>query len=85
MKTKLSNKGQIVLSAAARRCLGLRAGTVFNCTVRDGEIILAPVEAAPAKPRFVHCKTTGLVSLASGKSAAPLTNECVAALLADFP
>ena len=85
MTTTLSSKGQIVLPAAARRRLGLRAGTVFNCTVRDGEIVLAPVASAPAAPRFVQCKKTGLVSLAAGKGSAPLTNERVAALLADFP
>jgi AbrB family looped-hinge helix DNA binding protein len=85
MTTKLSSKGQIVLPAAARRRLGLRAGTVFNCTVRDGEIVLAPVGTKAAEPRFVRCKKTGLVSLATDKDAAPLTTERVAALLADFP
>lgn len=85
MTTKLSSKGQIVLPAAARRRLGLRAGTVFNCSVRNGEIVLAPIAPAARAPSFVRCKRTGLVSLASRKGAAPLTTERVAALLADFP
>ncbi len=85
MTTKLSSKGQIVLPAAARRRLGLRAGTVFNCTVRGNEIVLALAETPPPKPRFVRSKASGLVSIAPVAGTAPLTTERVRAILADFP
>ena len=85
MTTTLSSKGQIVLPAAARRRLGLRAGAVFNCSVRGEEIVLALAQPAIPKPRFVRCKKTGLVSIAAVKGAPRLTSERVAELLADFP
>ncbi|HQF39954.1 MAG TPA: AbrB/MazE/SpoVT family DNA-binding domain-containing protein [Opitutaceae bacterium] len=85
MTTKLSSKGQIVLPAAARRRLGLRAGAVFNCKVRGNEIVLELAEPPPTKPRFVRSKTSGLVSVAAVPGAAPLTTERVRAILADFP
>ena len=85
MTTKLSSKGQIVLPAEARRRLGLRAGAVFNCTVRGNEIVLELAGAPPSKPRFVRSKTSGLVSVASTSGTAPLTTQRVRAILADFP
>ncbi len=85
MTTKLSSKGQVVLPAAARRRLGLRAGAVFRCTVQGNGIVLTLAEAPKAKLRFVRSKASGLVSVAPIAGVAPLTTERVRELLADFP
>lgn len=43
MTTTLSSKGQVVIPHEIRSRLGLPAGTLIDCEVQDGRIILTPV------------------------------------------
>ncbi len=86
MKTKLSSKGQVVLPAAARRRLGLVAGSEMDVVVETDRLVLVP--KGPRRPRFRQglSKATGLPVLEVVDDDAPfLTSEQVAELLADFP
>jgi AbrB family looped-hinge helix DNA binding protein len=85
MTTTLSSKGQIVLPAAARRRLGLKAGTKFACRVQGSQIVLTPAEIKQARPRLVRSKLTGLIVTQGPKGAPVVTTEQVRAILADFP
>lgn len=40
MKSTVSSKGQVTLPVAARRALGLSAGTSVEFEIRDGELVL---------------------------------------------
>jgi len=85
MTTMLSSKGQVVLPAAARRRLGLKAGTKFACRVEGNRIVLTPAAVPPGRSRFVKSKRTGLVVTEGAPGAPVVTSEQVRALLADFP
>lgn len=85
MTTTLSSKGQVVLPANARRRLGLKPGVKFECSVRDGEIVLTPTSSVPRKPRLLKSKLTGLVYAEAVPGAPKVTTAKVRALLADFP
>jgi AbrB family looped-hinge helix DNA binding protein len=85
MTTTLSSKGQVVLPAAARKRLGLKAGAKFACRVQRGQIVLTPAESPRAAPRFVKDKLTGMIVVKSPPGTPMVTSEQVRALLADFP
>lgn len=85
MTTTLSSKGQVVLPAAARRRLGLKAGAKFACRVAGNQIVLTPADVKHGRSRFVKSKLTGLVVTQGPQGAPVVTSEQVRALLADFP
>lgn len=43
MVTTLSSKGQVVIPVEIRNRLGLPTGTLIDCNLEDGRIILTPV------------------------------------------
>lgn len=43
MTTTLSSKGQVVIPLEIRTRLGLPTGTLIDCNLQDGRIILTPV------------------------------------------
>jgi len=47
MLARLSSKGQLVIPKAVRRALGLEAGTRFHVQLKDGKIVLEPVQTSP--------------------------------------
>lgn len=85
MTTTLSSKGQVVLPVAARKRLGLKAGTRFDCRVPSGQIVFTPAESKRARSRFIKSKLTGLVVTQGGANAPVVTSDQVRALVADFP
>jgi AbrB family looped-hinge helix DNA binding protein len=85
MTATLSSKGQVVLPAAARRRLGLKAGTRFDCRIQGSQIVLTPAETRRAPSRFIKSKLTGLVVTQGAPNAPKVTSDQVRALLADFP
>ena len=85
MTTTLSSKGQIVLPAAARKRLGLRPGTRFECHVQGDRIVLERSEKNSGSPRFVKSKLTGLVVTEAPGAAPKVDSAQVREMLADFP
>lgn len=74
-----------MLPAAARRRLGLKAGTKFACRVQGNDVVLTPTGLRPTRSRLVRSKLTGML-VTQGEAGAPVvTGEQIRALLADFP
>ncbi len=84
MTPTLWTKGRVVLPAAARQQLGLKADARLACRVRDGEIVLTPPPPA-GQPRLVRDKLRGILVLASPPRTPPLTTGRVHTLPANFP
>lgn len=85
MTTILSSKGQVVLPASARKRLGLKPGSKFDCSVKGTQIVLTPTEDKRAASKLVKSKLTGMVVTQGPKGAPMVTDEQVRALLTDFP
>ncbi|MEO5958942.1 MAG: AbrB/MazE/SpoVT family DNA-binding domain-containing protein [Opitutaceae bacterium] len=85
MTTTLTKKGQVVLPAAARKRLGLKAGAKFACRVQSGKIVLTPAASKRVQARLVKDKLTGMIAVAARPGGPVITSEQVRALLADFP
>jgi AbrB family looped-hinge helix DNA binding protein len=85
METKISSKGQVVLPAAFRQKLDLRAGDAMEARVDGGSIILTPRRKRAGKAIIVTDPLTGLPALDVEGDVPVLTSEDVAAMLADFP
>jgi AbrB family looped-hinge helix DNA binding protein len=85
MQTRVSTKGQIVLPAALRRRLGIRAGDPLDISVEKDRIVLSPANEPKQEPRIVEDPITGLPMLSLGPDAPVLTSEMVRELLTDFP
>jgi AbrB family looped-hinge helix DNA binding protein len=85
METKISSKGQVVLPAALRRKLDLRAGDAMEARVEGSSIILTPRRKRAGKAKIVTNPLTGLPALDVEGDVPVLTSEDVAEMLADFP
>ena len=85
MTTTLSSKGHVVLPAAARKRLGLKAGAKISCRVQRGQIVLTPAGKKRATARLAMDKLTGMPVFLAPRGTPPLTSERVRELLADFP
>jgi len=85
METKISSKGQVVLPAAFRRRLDLRAGDSIEARVDGSSIVLTPRRRRAGKARITTDPLTGLPVLDVEGDAPVLTSEDVAEMLADFP
>ncbi len=62
METTLSSKGQIVLPAAVRRQLRLTRGERLAVELRDGGVLLRPMNA-PRAYRMVNHPVSGLPAM----------------------
>jgi bifunctional DNA-binding transcriptional regulator/antitoxin component of YhaV-PrlF toxin-antitoxin module len=85
MQTRLSTKGQIALSGAIRRRLGLRPGDLLDAKVKAGSVVLTPRKKRHSKVTILIDKRTGLPALSAGAGAPVLTSQQVREMLADFP
>ena len=85
METTISSKGQVVLPAAFRRKLDLRAGDALEVRVDGSSIILTSRRKRPGKARIVTDPLTGLPALKAPEGAPVLRSKDVRDMLADFP
>lgn len=85
MKTRVSNKGQVILPHVLRRKLGLRPGDLLEVSIQQGRIVLSPRRARARKAKTVVDSLTGLPVLKLSNETAPLTSKQVEEILACFP
>jgi len=85
METRISSKGQVVLPAAFRRKLDLRAGDAIEAHVDGGSIVLTPRRKRSEKATIITDPLTGLPALKAPAGAPILRSKDVLAMLADFP
>jgi AbrB family looped-hinge helix DNA binding protein len=85
MTATLTRKGQILLPAAARRRLGLKAGARFACRVQGGQIVLTPAGVRRGGSRRVKSKVTGMIVTEGVRGGPLVTSKQIRTLLADFP
>lgn len=85
MKTKMSSKGQIVLSASVRRRLALVPGTEMEVVVEGDRLVLTPRRSGGPRFRQGTSAASGLPVLDVPDDAARLSSDQVAELLSDFP
>lgn len=83
--TTLSTNGRVMIPRSVRRVLGLRVGTRFVCSVRDGGVFLKPNAKGPAAVKIGRSKHSGLPALIVPAGTPKLTSAAVRAMLADFP
>lgn len=81
MTTTLSSRGQVVIPLEIRKRLGLSAGTVINCMLEDGSIILTPV--APSSQARVVAEYD-YVALEAPEGAPAMTPERVKEILSEL-
>ncbi len=78
MTTTLSSKGQIVIPLEIRQRLDLPAGTVIECYLEDGRIILDPIgKDQPAQ----LIRKSGKLTLAAPEHAPEMTPQRVKEIL----
>ncbi len=87
MKTKVLEKGEVIIPASMRRRLGIKPGDSLNADIKDQSIILSRrTESKKAgMARIITDSTTGLPVIDVGDDAPILTNEMVSDMLVDFP
>lgn len=85
METRVSTKGQVVLPAAIRRKLGIRAGDPLNISVEQDRIVLTAPVKKKYEAKIIQDPITGFPVIDLGPDAPVLTSEMVRELLVDFP
>jgi AbrB family looped-hinge helix DNA binding protein len=84
MHTKLSTKGQVVLSGLRRR-LGLRPGDPLEAEIEGGNIVLRPMNKRSRRAKIVTDPITGFPVLTAGSDSPKLTSKELEEILASFP
>jgi AbrB family looped-hinge helix DNA binding protein len=89
MTTKVSSKGQVVLPAALRRQLDVRAGEEFEISVEsahgESKIVMSRRVSKRPKMKIIVDPVTGLPALKGPPGMPKLTSAMVKEMLADFP
>ena len=85
MITRVSKKGQVVVSSRICRQLGLQPGDPLEAKIEGQQIVLTPRKARSRKARIIRDPVTRLPVLTAGPKAPKLTSAEVREILADFP
>jgi len=85
MQIPVSENGEVVIPGALCVALGIRPGDSVDATLEHDRLVLKSPPKTNCEVRIVIDPITGLPALTAGPNAPKLTQETVAAMLAEFP